>query len=326
MAGQGQTLALGIDVGGTKIGFGLVSAEGTLVSFAREPMVPGRVEDFAEALRERAKAFLAQEAAGHKLCGVGMGVKGLVDYQTRCLRDSSVLQTDAPYPFGQRLEEWLGLPAALDNDVHAATMAEWYFGAGRQSENFVYVNLGTGAALGIVADGRMVRGAHNASGEFGQFLYGGAGTAGRAEVIESVVSGKGICEEVVRLLPAYPGSRLAEDHRKQQLHSSAIFAAARAGDALACGVVATMVDALAGLVMDLQHLLDPQRFVFGGGVVGDGWIVEQVRSKSRDIAEQTGFAAAPVIEVSSLGAPHVGVLGAACLALQEFAPVGTAKG
>ena len=71
-------------------------------------------------------------------------------------------------PLTALLEEWTGLPAAIDNDANAMAYAEWLFGAGHEGVNVVCVTLGTGVGGGLILDRRLYRGSRLGAGEIGQ--------------------------------------------------------------------------------------------------------------------------------------------------------------
>ena len=75
-----------------------------------------------------------------------------------------------PAKLREELGETFYVTMGMDNDVHAATLAEKHYGIGQKYEDFIYYNIGTGLSIGIVADGRLLRGSTNYSGEIGHMV------------------------------------------------------------------------------------------------------------------------------------------------------------
>jgi len=157
-----MTTAIGLDVGGTKILAGLVDRTGQVLHSEERPM---RRDHYLEDLRGLALSMtVAARARGLTVAGVGAGITGLVDHNGgRLVRSMNLGLEDIPV--AAALREACGAPGWVDNDVHAATLAELYFGIGQRVSDFVLFNAGTGIAAGMVFGGRLHRGASNVSGE-----------------------------------------------------------------------------------------------------------------------------------------------------------------
>jgi len=157
-----MTTAIGLDVGGTKILAGLVDRTGQVLHSEERPM---RRDHYLEDLRGLALSMtVAARARGLTVAGVGAGITGLVDHNGgRLVRSMNLGLEDIPV--AAALREACGAPGWVDNDVHAATLAELYVGIGQRVSDFVLFNAGTGIAAGMVFGGRLHRGASNVSGE-----------------------------------------------------------------------------------------------------------------------------------------------------------------
>jgi glucokinase len=145
------TLAVGIDVGGTKIAAGLVDVErGEVVRSERVPTRPER--GGAPVLADC--AGLAARLGG-KGAPVGIGICEVVDHHGQLTTAETIewRGLDVGEAFG-------GAPVTLESDVRAAALAEARFGAGARLESFLHVIVGTGAAACLVLRGRPHRGAH----------------------------------------------------------------------------------------------------------------------------------------------------------------------
>jgi glucokinase len=168
-------LCLAVDVGGTKLAAGLVTATGELVA-ARQVPTP-RTEDLDELFAALAGVVGAVWRGGigdHPetdakvvVCGVGCG--GPMD-----LARGTVSPLNIPgwrdFPLRARLEEQTGLVVALDNDAKAFALAEGWTGAARQRREYLAMVVSTGVGGGIVVDGRLLDGASGNAGHIGHVI------------------------------------------------------------------------------------------------------------------------------------------------------------
>jgi glucokinase len=147
------TLAIGIDVGGTKIAAGLVDTASGAVEARLE--LPTRAQRDSSAVLDDCVGLAEQLAEGHDGVPIGIGVCELVDREgrTRSAQTLDWLGVDIGGAFGR-----LGR-AAVESDVRAAALAEARFGAGHGVEELLYVSIGTGISHCLVLGGRTYPGA-----------------------------------------------------------------------------------------------------------------------------------------------------------------------
>jgi glucokinase len=152
---------IGVDLGGTKLLAGLIDRDGVVV---RRTV---RATDLSseEALLAQVEEAIAELRDGDA-GGLGVGVPSTIDQRSgRAV--SSVNIPLAGVDLRDHLQERFGLPAMIENDANAATLAEHRLGAGRGSRHMVMLTLGTGIGGGLVLDGRLYRGAVGAAAELG---------------------------------------------------------------------------------------------------------------------------------------------------------------
>lgn len=249
-------LALGLDVGGTKIAAGLVHFPSARVQWRRQiPTRPERggtvvLSDVVELSRG-----LLQEAGipASALAGTGLGICELVSpsgeiLSANCLtwkRDS--VQTALGF---------LG-PVVIEADVRAAARAEACFGAGRPFRSFLYVTIGTGIASCLVLDGQPYTGARGATGTMASSPLNvpceHCGQTTR-RTLEELAAGPAL---VARYNQRRPGG--AESGHD-------VLSAAAAGDVDAQSVVRAAGQALQASVALLVNVLDPEAVILGGGL------------------------------------------------------------
>jgi glucokinase len=257
--GGGEDFVLGIDVGGTKVAVATASRDGRILRGTRivtqaSGGAPGTVE---RALSAAARLRAETEAAtgGHCL-GVGAVSPGVV-YGDRVLLAPNIPGWEE-LSLPALVREGLGLErVAAANDVKAGGLAEARWGALRDADPGIYLNLGTGLAAALIVGGRILQGAHHAAGEIGYLLREAAETSGAASgraPLEEYFSGRGLARRGAGLLGGTPTA-------------AALFASP---EPRAQALVADALDQLAVQVANLATALDPRRIAVGGGMMGSG--------------------------------------------------------
>jgi glucokinase len=114
-----------------------------------------------------------------------------------------------------KLIERYNLPIAVDNDVNFAALGELWFGGAQNVANMVFITIGTGIGAGIIIDGALYRGAHEASGEIGNMLPDRAFLGKRYQefgALETIASGTGIAERARQALKGRESRRNWSDY------------------------------------------------------------------------------------------------------------------
>ncbi len=312
-----QPLVMGVDVGGTKILVGLVDEHGQELQSQKFPMVRANQETVLASIGEAVERFMQIIPAGVLPEAIGVGLVGFVDPVDGVWIHSMNLRVDHPVPLATHLSHLYHLPVYLDNDVHAATLAEMRLGIGRQSQNFIYLNVGTGIAAGIVCNGELVRGAANYAGEMGHILVEPNGeecVCGQRGCMEPIASGGGILSRVRANLPKFKESPLYQLDREGTLSAIAVFEAEEQGDRLAAWIAGEAIRALGAALVDVINLLNPEYIVLGGGMVTSGPVVRRVQEYVAEHALPSAYQSLKGIVPSALAVDRVGLLGAASLA------------
>ncbi|MBI3636188.1 MAG: ROK family protein [Candidatus Rokubacteria bacterium] len=314
-----EALLLGVDVGGTTIAGGLVTADGEVVCARR---APARQDTALPAIRAMI-ATLADEARarGRPLAGVGVGVPGPVDTAAGVVSAPVPHATDlAGLPLAALLREDAGVAVFVDNDVNALALAEWRFGAGRGARSLVVLAPGTGFGAGVILDGRLVRGVAGYGGEFGHTpvkFDGRACWCGGRGCLAVYASGRGIADAA--RARATPGSRLLAAAGGDPLAITApfVFREAAAGDPAASAVIDEACQALGAMIATIVNGLNPEAVIVTGGVAGAFASLEtRVRKAAAGHAFDRALAATRVTIVP--GDKRVSARGPAALVLYEM--------
>jgi glucokinase len=189
-----EPLAAGIDLGGTKIGVGLVRTDGRVLIGTRVPTGPEReadaiLADMVDAVRDVLDR--AGVAAG-ELLGVGVGSPAPLDLEAGIILETGNLLTLHGFPIVARLAEALGRPVVLNNDANCYGLAEARYGAGAGARVCCGFTLGTGIGGFLVLDGRLFDGPRGAAAEVWASPYQG-------DQVEEKVSGRGVSRNYKKL-------------------------------------------------------------------------------------------------------------------------------
>ena len=245
---------IGIDIGATKILGCVVDSTGTILYRNTVPTPLADSKSIEDALFDMARSLLVE---ANDAATVGIAVAGWIDRSRRTVLFSPHLPWDRE-PLASNLSTRLGLPVLLENDANAATWGEHKFGIGKEFQDFILVTIGSGIGAGIVADGRLLRGAHGLAGELGHTVVEPEGPwcpCGRRGCVDSFASGRALQRHFQELRGA--GSSRTE--------ASAAFAEEPvAGDSIAAAARDTDPVALQAFAVVGEYL--------GRGIVGPGYV------------------------------------------------------
>jgi glucokinase len=309
-------LAIGMDIGGTKIAGGVVDPQGRVVALTRADTPAYDITRTRGVIID----MIRELAAVHPVTAVGIGAAGWIDTTRDSIRFAPHLAW-RDEPLRDQLAAVVGLPVVVENDANAAAWAEFTFGAGSTvDDSMVLVAIGTGIGGGLVLGGRLVRGAHGFAGEPGHQVAvpdGLACSCGRRGCLEQYASGEALVRYARSGAAAQPSAaagllELAGD--AEHITGPLVTTAARAGDKVARDAFDQVGRWLGIGLADLVHMLDPQLLVIGGGVVEAGELLLAPARESFRLAlgERGRLPVAPV-HAARLG-NVAGVVGAADLA------------
>lgn len=268
-------LALGIDLGGTKIALASVDAGGRVRARRRlETDAEAAPEAAIEGMVSRARELVAEATVPVR--GLGVGAAGQVDAGRGVVRSSPNLPTWRDVPLAERLSEALDLPVAITNDASAIALAEHAHGAGQGGDDVAVVFVGTGVGGGVISGGRLIDGAHGYGGEIGHITLVAGGrrcTCGSHGCLEAYAGGWAIAErarDAVRHDPTAGETLLrlaAEAGAGERLTAATVARAAEAGDALARRLVVETGRLLGYGLVSVIHTFNPRRLLLGGTVI-----------------------------------------------------------
>src|SRR5579859_1556581 len=321
-----RTFSLGVDIGGTKVAAGLVDAEGQILFQTRVPM-PARgsaAEGFAAVESAIEAVFAAHPEARSSLSGIGICAPGPLDPVRGVILNPPNMLCWRNFPLAAEVQRVFGLSARVDNDGNAAALAEATWGAGVGYRNVFYATLGTGIGTGIVFDRRIYHGRTGSAAEGGHVTidYNGPKCGcGKRGCIEALCSGPAIARRATeRLVESQRTVSLGAESKMVALaggHVDDVTAeivaeAFRQGDALAIDVLRDTADFLAIWAGNVIDLLEPDVFIFGGGVAQlMSSFFSRIREKLLDWCVNQRSAEMPIL-LAKYGS-DAGIAGAAAL-------------
>lgn len=260
---------IGADIGGTTVKLGLFQADGVLLEKWEIPTVIADagnavLSDVAQAVEDCVKRNGITKA---DLLGIGAGIPGPVTADgtvNRCVNLGwGVFNVSAV------LSEKTGLPVESANDANVAALGESWMGGGKGFSDLLFVTLGTGVGGAVIADGRIVAGAHGAGGELGHMVINREEpeqcACGRHGCVQQYVSATGVVRVAKLWLEAHPEQESAM-RSFEKLTAKAVFDCAAAGDTAAKAALEQVYDAFGYFLAASCTVTDPQAVVIGGGV------------------------------------------------------------
>jgi glucokinase len=310
--------AVGVDVGGTHIGVGVVERSGRIVRDARTLTPkngPFGVLDSVIALVAEA----TDSTRPSEIAGIGVGLPAQIDSQRQTVEYCANLPLEG-VDVRALVAAGTQHTVTLANDCHCAGIGEARFGAAKGVRDFVTITLGTGVGGALFLGGEPYRGSRGLGGEIGHVvvrLDGPPCSCGGLGHIESYLGspaiaarGKGAARasrgEAIRSLAGGDADAVRAEH---------VVAAALAGDDIARDILMELGDILGHALVGVVNLLNPRLIVVGGGI---GETATLLVARAAEVIQTEALAGRRDVEiVHALLGNDAGILGAAALAFDE---------
>ena len=309
---------IGVDLGGTKLLAGVVDRD---LAVHHRAFRPAPTDSVLDALEEVARELIA--ASDAPVGAVGFGIPSLMDSARGVARWTNHLElTDVAV--ADVMADRLDLPVAVDNDANVAMRAEHAAGAAQGASDAVMLTLGTGIGGATVVDGRLVRGARGAAGEWGHIVVDmdGPPCPGNCPghgCLEAMASGLALAREGQAAAEAAPGSALGRELAEGRTITGALVTElAHDGDEAALAAVARVGRLLGVGLASIANALDPEVIVIGGGVIAAGDLLLEPARAELAARALPPMAKSVRVEPARFGAES-GMLGAALLARETDA-------
>lgn len=283
-------MLVGVDLGGTHTRAAVVRDNADIVARVRVPTPAAEgpaavISTIAATVRE---ALEMAEIGIADVRGIGISAPGPLNPRTGVVYQAPNLHDWFDVPLGEEVARIFPVPVFVGHDATLAGYAEYRFGAGQGANEMIYMTVSTGIGGGLITQGLIVDGVIGTAGEIGHMYLDmrpdapvcGAGHHG---CLEALASGTALARDASALVAAGRGlgivaahqARLAEleaDAHEEQQHMAArdVVTAAQVGDPEALELIHAAGVAIGYGIVNLIHILNPQRIVIGGGVSNAG--------------------------------------------------------
>jgi glucokinase len=312
------SLAIGVDIGGTKVAAGVVDEDGRVLDRERRETPGADVAETEAVIVEVVEALRAR----HEVCAVGIGAAGWIGLDNATVLFSPHLAW-RDEPLRAELSRHIDLPLIVENDANAAAWAEYRFGVATGQQVVAIITLGTGIGGALLVGGTLFRGASGIACEYGHMTVVPEGrlcACGNRGCWEMYASGRALARDARDLFVDSPMAaqrmvRMAGS--VETIDGPVVSRAAADGDPAALSICTAMGRWLGRGLANLAAVLDPSMFVIGGGVSAAGeLLLAPAREEFRQTLTGRGFRPVAAIEQVALG-PDAGLIGAADLARQQ---------
>ena len=280
-------------MGGTNLRVAAVDESGKLLAKVTLSTEVSRGRDFVIEELSRSVIETRERLRGTaELCGIGVGVPGLIDSETGRLVKSPNLPGWENYDVKGEIERRVGADVYLENDANVAAVGEQWLGAGRNAPSICMYTLGTGVGGGLILDGRLWRGWNGMAAELGHCNVEPNGhpcNCGSRGCLEQYASATAIVRMAREALAGSEASTLRD---VKELSSLAIFKCAMGGDAVSRQVFEKLGRALGLAIANMINAMNLPLFVIGGGA-SNAWdafapaMFDEVRRRSYIYANTT---------------------------------------
>ncbi|MFB9324958.1 ROK family glucokinase [Paenibacillus aurantiacus] len=314
-----EKIVVGVDIGGTSVKVGICDLNGALLHTYEGPTEADKGTEVAcNNIASYARLIVEQSPySWEQVEGVGVGTAGFLDIPNGIIKFSPNLGF-RNVPLKAILEEKLGKKVLVNNDANVAALGEAWAGAGRGVDHCVCYTLGTGVGGGIIIGGKIVEGFAGMAGELGHMsivpdleaIQCGCGKMGCLETVSSATGiirmAKDAVERGDRTSLSFVPNIMAKD----------VVDAAKAGDEVAARIVTRAAYYLGKSMAQVAVVLNPQRFIVGGGVSKAGeFLFEQIREAFQKATPD--IVAEGVEIVPAVLGNNAGVVGAAGLIIRS---------
>jgi len=306
-------LAIGIEIGGTKLQVGIGTTNGKLLqspirrTVVRADGAPGILRDISSMVKE---TLAGAECTLSDIRKIGIGFGGPLNIAQGVVLKSYQIDGWDGFPLKQWAEETWGKPVVVQNDASTAALAEALHGSGRGFSRIFYMTIGSGIGGGWVVDGHVDNGQGFGSAEMGH-TWVTEPQSGAPVELEQVCSGWGIGKRA-RAAEKQSTCMLGLAGSIDAIDAKIVYAAAEKGDVVACRILNETCQMLGLAISNVVALLHPERVIIGGGVSLMGPLFWDALQKEVTARSMPAFASRVELVHAELKEDVV-VIGALCL-------------
>lgn len=298
---------IGLDIGGTAVKYGHLDENGVILELGEFPTEAEKgVENLFKNICGVIDKYLSDDILGIAVSGTGQ-IDGTIG---KVIGGNPIIPGWIGTNLVEKLEDRYKIPAVLENDVNCAALGEKWLGAGKNSENFVCLTIGTGIGGGIILNGDIFRGDTYVAGEFGHIQIVKSG--------EKCLCGKKGCYE--RYASATALVKMVKEKTGKTLNGKEIFELEKSGDKEIKEIVDRWIDYFTDGLSTIAYIFNPPLVVIGGGVTKQGEYLLNRILVSLDSKLGINYKKNLKIKFAELG-NNAGILGAEYLLLKKVGKV-----
>lgn len=262
-----KNLALGIDIGGTNITFGVTDKTGHV--YFEDSFLTSTIsspENLAPEISQKLQGFELKS----QIIGIGIGAPN-GNFNTGMIDNAPNLNWGLSVPLKSFFQKEFNLPVYLTNDANAAAIGEKLFGAAKKLSDFVEVTLGTGLGSGLYIDETLIYGSQSLAGEFGHIRVEKNGRTcgcGRKGCLETYASATGIVRSIQELNHPEKQNSLIFQHKSPT--AKEVTNLAINGDLYCLYIIDYTAEILGSALADFACFSNPKAYILFGGVANSG--------------------------------------------------------
>lgn len=266
---------IGLDIGGTKCAAVLGNLTENVeildkITFATAGKTPDEILGiFSDFIIEKQKNYTVE--------GIGIACGGPLDSRKGIIKKPPSLPLWDGIEIVKYFKEKFNIPTYLKNDADACAVAEWKYGAGKGTDNMIFITFGTGFGAGLILGGRLYSGTNDNAGEIGHVRLRKNGPVGynKAGSCEGFCSGSGIRRLALIELEKLKKKGVTPDFVEKvggedNVTAKTIAEHARLGDAFCNRVYKISGKMLGETLSILIDLFNPEKIVIGGVFMRSG--------------------------------------------------------
>ncbi|HXK44961.1 MAG TPA: ROK family protein [bacterium] len=308
--------AIGIDLGGTYIKYGLVDEAGNIV---KKGVLPTKAEKGSRDVVIEQISLAIRDVWDDSVEGIGIGTPGVVD-NNGAVYESPNLPDWHNFNVKEIFEKKFNKKVVVENDANSIAWGEYLFGAGKGTRTIVCLTLGTGLGGGVVINGKLLRGAIYSAAELGHMPVDYKGRkcgCGSRGCIEAYIGRDYIVRSAIRKIKSGRKTILTQMvNNLSDITPKLISEAYLKKDELAREVWIEMATALGAFLAGMVNMLNPDRIILAGGIAQAGDILfETVRKTIKERSMKVLSATVQVVP-AGLGT-DAGIISGAALVFQK---------
>lgn len=316
-----EKYSIGIDIGGTNTGFGLVDKDGNIIEILS--LSTKDYFDYEIYLNEVTKniIYLIEKSPNKDLIqGIGIGAPN-GNYYNGTIEHAPNLNFKGIIPVKEYIENRLSekgfpLKVTLTNDANAAAIGEMIYGGAKNVKNFLMITLGTGVGSGVVVDGKIVYGHDGFAGEVGHTIVQPEGRlcgCGRKGCVETYSSVTGIKKTALELIRETCTNSILRTLPEEEIGGKTIYQAGMQGDELAIKCFDITAKMLAIGMANAVAITSPEKIFLFGGLTKSGDLLMTPLKKYFEESLFVVFKNKIELKLSDLDENNAAILGAAAL-------------